>query len=396
MRLLFALLVAACLIQQVAASDNENSKIYSDSGPDSQIADIVSMIKANRLNAALEKTDRLLAAYPNFRLANLIKGDLLLARSKALTSFGNASDGSNEAIKDLHEEALVRIKAYNDRAILNNRLPDSLIELPANIKTAIVVDTKNSRLYLFENTPTQPRLVGNYYFTQGKLGAGKTKEGDKKTPTGVYRVTSSLSTKQLGDFYGVGAYPINYPNAWDKANGRTGHGIWLHGTPTSTYSRPPKASDGCVVLTNPDLKTIASELQLGLTPVVITDGVNWRSSSEIKKERTEFTQRLNQWKTDWESLNAERFLRHYSKRFVADNADYALFSQQKRERHAKKQWIKVTVNNISILRSTGMQDIVSVTFDQTYQSNDSSDVMRKQQYWMRENNDWKIVFEGNA
>jgi murein L,D-transpeptidase YafK len=58
---------------------------------------------------------------------------------------------------------------------------------------------------------------------------------------------------KLTDFYGSGAFPINYPNEWDRIRGRNGYGIWLHGTPRDTYSRPPRASDGCIVLSNEDL-----------------------------------------------------------------------------------------------------------------------------------------------
>ena len=52
----------------------------------------------------------------------------------------------------------------------------------------------------------------------------------------MYHFTSVLSKSELPDFYGAGALPINYPNEWDRLNGRTGHGIWLHGTPADTYA----------------------------------------------------------------------------------------------------------------------------------------------------------------
>lgn len=45
--------------------------------------------------------------------------------------------------------------------------------------------------------------------------------------------------------------------------GRNGYGIWLHGTPSDTFSRPPRTSDGCVVLANTDLDEIARRLQVG-------------------------------------------------------------------------------------------------------------------------------------
>ncbi len=50
------------------------------------------------------------------------------------------------------------------------------------------------------------------------------------------------------------------------ARASNGHGIWLHGTPSDTFSRPPKASDGCVVLANTDLDALAKNLQIGTDP----------------------------------------------------------------------------------------------------------------------------------
>ena len=101
---------------------------------------------------------------------------------------------------------------------------------------------------LYENRNGEPHYVADYYVTIGKNGVDKFKEGDKKTPLGVYHVTDNLPRSKLADLYGSGAYPISYPNEFDKREGRGGKGIWLHGVPTDTYSRPPRASDGCIVL----------------------------------------------------------------------------------------------------------------------------------------------------
>jgi hypothetical protein len=40
--------------------------------------------------------------------------------------------------------------------------------------------------------------------------------------------------------------------------------------------------------------------------------------------------------------------------------------------------------------------MVVVTFDQDYRSNNLSNVMKKRQYWMKEDGAWKIVYEGGA
>ena len=91
-----------------------------------------------------------------------------------------------------------------------------------------------------------------------------------------------MPREKLTDFYGRGAFPINYPNEWDKRNGRSGFGIWLHGTPSDTYSRPPRASDGCVVLANPDMDRVGATLQVGITPVIISNTVEWVAPTDTR------------------------------------------------------------------------------------------------------------------
>src|SRR5690606_34848488 len=147
-------------------------------------------------------------------------------------------------------------------------------------KVAFVVDARRSRLYVYENRDGYPQLVTDYYVSQGKFGVNKSREGDQKTPLGVYYVTSRLQGRKLPDFYGSGALPISYPNAWDRLNGRGGSGIWLHGTPADSFSRPPLASGGCVVLSNPDLRRLSQEAEIGKTPVVIADEVRFVSREQ--------------------------------------------------------------------------------------------------------------------
>jgi hypothetical protein len=44
----------------------------------------------------------------------------------------------------------------------------------------------------------------------------------------------------------------------------------------------------------------------------------------------------------------------------------------------------------------GKAGLVSVTFDQEYRSNNLSNTVRKRQYWLREGESWRIVYEGTA
>jgi len=369
---------------------------YTDSGPEPLLAGVFEQIEANKWEAALRQTEDLLKAYPNFRLGNLIKGDLLLARSKQLKTFGEgAQGGQQEKVADLREEALARLKAYKSKPTADY-VPRYLLQMQADQKYAIVVDTQKARLYVYQNDKGTPRFVADYYISHGKLGSEKLKEGDKKTPIGVYHVTSSLPRQKLTDFYGSGAFPINYPNEWDKRQGRNGRGIWLHGTPSDTFSRPPKASDGCVVLANQDLDALSKNLQIGLTPVIISNSIEWLSLDDWQAERQSLLSMIDEWRKDWESRDTDRYARHYSNKFQADSQGLQSWVEQKRKVNAAKSWIKVGTGDISMFRNPGKEEYVVVTFDQDYKSSNLSNQMKKRQYWIKEDGRWKIIYEGAA
>ncbi|WP_428825596.1 L,D-transpeptidase family protein [Azonexus sp. IMCC34842] len=370
----------------------------SDSGPEAQLTSIFKEIEANHLSNALQQTEALLRQHPNYRLANLIKGDLLLARTQQIQTFGALNGAPADKVADLRAEAIVRLKGYREKPEANF-VPRYLLQMQPDQRYAIVVDTKRSRLYLYENDKAhggRPRFVADYYVTHGKLGAEKLAEGDKKTPVGVYHVTANLPRQKLADLYGSGAFPINYPNELDKQQGRKGSGIWLHGTPSNTFARPPRASDGCVVLTNQDLDAIAKNLQVGLTPVIISNSVEWLSLDDWARERDELNKTINSWRSDWESRDSERYMRHYSKRFKSGDQDYDQFAAQKKQVNASKEWIKIKTDNLSVFRNPGKEEVVVVTFDQDYRSNNLNNQMKKRQYWLRENGKWKIIYEGTA
>lgn len=362
---------------------------------DGALGEVIRAIEQRKTDEALKKVDALLVRYPNFRLAHLIRGDLLLARTRPLNAFGSSPDAPADKLADLREEAVARLKAYRNRPP-SNYVPRYLLQMEPDQKFAIVVDTQRSRLYIYQNDSGRPRFVADYYIAHGKLGAEKTREGDKRTPVGVYHVTANLPRQKLSDFYGSGAFPINYPNEWDRQQGRNGHGIWLHGTPSDTYSRPPRASDGCVVLTNQDLDALSSYLQVGLTPVIISNTIEWLSLDDWASERTALNREIEAWRKDWESRDVDRYLAHYSRSFRNNEGDFAQWSQQKRLVATSKSWVKVELSKLSVFRNPGKEDMIVVTFEQDYRSNNLSNVLKKRQYWVKEGGRWKIIYEGFA
>jgi len=377
---------AAALAASAALASND---------PERGLARVLEALRANKHDVALARVEELLAQHPTFRLGHLIRGDLLLARARPLQTFGNTDKTvPREKVEDLRAEALARLNALRDRPA-DKQVPGYMLQMHPDQRHAIVVDSRRSRLYVFENIGGRPQYVADYYVTLGKQGIAKAREGDQKTPVGVYHVTGNLPRQKLTDFYGAGAFPINYPNAWDRRLGRNGHGIWVHGVPSDTYARPPRASDGCIVLSNPDLVSVSQYMQVGVTPVIITDGIEWQDSAMLEAERKSLSEAIEAWRLDWESRDAGRYLSHYSKEFESEDQDYAEWAAHKRRVNGAKAWIKVGLSGLAMVRYP-REKFVVVSFDQDYRSSNLSNSMRKRQYWTKEGARWKILYEGGA
>ncbi len=348
-------------------------------------------ISQNKLDHALSSVNSLLERHPNFRLAQLIKGDLLLARARPISTLGNAP-GAREQQAELREEAKARIQAIN-APVNPDLIPQELLQVASETRYVIAVDASRARLYVFENTANGMRRAADFYVTVGKFGTGKNKEGDKRTPIGLYTITGFKPDSELEELYGIGAYPLSYPNEWDARNGRNGHGIWLHGVPRDTYSRPPKASDGCVVLSNDDLKNLGRYIKIGQTPVIIAPSLTWVDADLLQSARDELQQAVDRWRKDWESRDTARLLENYSRDFQSDGQGYQAFAESKRRVNAAKSWIKVDIERLSIYRQPGDKDMAILVFDQDYKSSNLNNVSRKRQYWQRENGRWRIIQE---
>lgn len=371
-------------------------------GPDALLARTLHEVSNKRLDAAAVEVDKIIGAYPNFRLAHLIKGDLLLARARPLTTVGNAPGAARGDLDDLREEARARL-ARMSQPRPAGRVPAYVVQMQPEQRHALVVDTARSTLYVFENRGGEPAYLTDYYVSIGKNGTDKYRVGDNKTPLGVYHVTGTLDRQKLNrtygklaEQYGAGALPISYPNEWDRREGRNGYGIWLHGVPFDTYSRPPRASNGCVALTNEDFAALSRTVQIGVTPVIIADSVDWVAPGAVRALRKELAQKVEDWRHDWESRDTGKYLAHYSDDFSSGKVAYARWTEQKRKVNAGKTWIRVKLDQVTIFLYPGREDLAVVSFEQDYSSSNLANKMRKRQYWIKEDGGWRILHEGAA
>ena len=395
----FAVLVALTLSQTMGAKEQrqlQKTKQHISAQSEALLMSAFENISQSKVDEALMDLDKLRNINPKFSLAQLIYADLMMAKSQRITNFGNHHVENSGQINALRAEAIARWNYYKI-PIDKTLIPSTLIQLGDAQDHVIVVDQSRHRLFLFENRNGLPVYVDDFYVTIGKKGAGKIVEGDQKTPLGVYFVTRFIGSGELPDLYGDGAFPINYPNVWDKRSGRTGTGIWLHGTPSETFSRPPEDSNGCVIMSNDDLNTLAPYIREGqTTPVILAQKIDWISKTGWQQRRKNFYSHLEEWRKDWESRDVGLYLRHYSKDYEGLGKDYEGLVSHKHRVNASKSFIKVDLINTSIfLYPNGTDPIFVVTFIQNYSSNNFQRVYRKRQYWrMEDDGNWRIIFEG--
>lgn len=285
---------------------------------ESRLLEVYHLMASGRSREALAQAAIVVRDHPNFQLAQLVYGDLLASRIRAVRTLGDvpaemASAGAG-ALGELREESQKRVQALREPPRAGT-IPSQFLEILQKTRHAIAVDASRSRLYLFENRPTGLTLIADYYTSVGKAGVSKTAQGDQRTPLGVYYITSTINPRLLKDFFGSGALPINYPNMLDAKRGKTGGGIWLHGTPPENFSRPPQASDGCLVMANPDLMHIIQTVEVGSTPVVIAPQLQWVDPHSVKTESKPFDETLQAWRTAKVAGNLDRVMSFYTQDF---------------------------------------------------------------------------------
>ena len=363
-------------------------------------------IRSGKMADARATVDALLKEQPNYRLAQLLRADLYAMHAMPLGTIGGGviNAPSSNILDDLRKEALVRIAHRNDDNATTNLLPANIVVFAPQQKHAIVIDASTSRLYVFANDNGKPKRINNHYVTVGKLGVDKRVEGDQRSPLGVYFVVSHLTRPQLdktygqlADLYGVGAWPISYPNELDRSQNRTGFGIWLHGSPAATYARAPQASNGCVVLTNEEMLDVAKYLQPGNTPVIVAPKIEWLSQSDWLKRQAASLALLTQWKTQWEKLDTNTYLNFYDTQFrSAEGQNIEAWRGQKTAVNLGKTWSKIQLDQVSIFAAGVNNSQLVTTFLQDYRSNNLNHQMKKRLYWQKGSDGWKITWEGSA
>ena len=361
--------------------------------PETQLLAALDDLNNGRVEAARETLDDLLRREPNFRLARLFYSEIEAASDGRPVR--DLASLSGPEIDGLVEEARLRLQTRQD-AIPEGAVPDVILNLSADHPHAVVVDLPRARLYLVENRDGALRVVRSYYASIGKSGWGKKSVGDNRTPVGIYHITGFIRDQALPELYGAGAFPVSYPNVWDRRLKYTGSGIWLHGVPRDTYARAPRSSEGCVTLANADLMDLAPFLRTGVTPVVFTDTLSWRPRQQGEEQRAEFMAQVEAWRARWSAKDTDGYLAYYADDFETDGMNKAAFTAHKKRVNAGKKFIDVQLDDIDLFRYPGGDGLMLARFTQRYRSDNFATTSEKEQFWRRlPDGRWQIVKEAS-
>jgi len=292
--------------------------------------------------------------------------------------------GENERVKELV------------RKIYSGKLMTNIIELPENLP-ALVVDKTSEVLYVVKMVKGAPFIVRKFPCITGKRPGDKLEEGDMRTPEGIY--FPLYWSSNLPPIYGLGAFPLNYPNLLDrKILKRDGHGIWIHGT--NNPDRPPHSTNGCIVLKNEYLRELKKLIIPRRTPVVIVSRLSFAPKKEFLREQNSLLNFIIHWKKAWEETprDIEPYLKCYSRNFVWERGDYRSWERYKRRITRAKRWIKIKLSDITAVKDGRILEfgnLYVVRLKVSYSSNNFKSVSNKILYIVKEGQGWKIIGEEN-
>ncbi|MEA1956420.1 MAG: L,D-transpeptidase family protein [Campylobacterota bacterium] len=253
----------------------------------------------------------------------------------------------------------------------------------------LTCDKESSKLVLYKkNKDEKFQLNKDYNAFTGKIKGDKIKEGDLKTPLGIYNLTKRIV--KLDAFYGPLAFVTSYPNIYDKYKGKNGSGIWIHGLPTN--QKRDKYTKGCIAIDNDNIKGLNKKINIEKTLLIINPDKNL---IEVNKENIAIIlSELYSWRYAWIYNNTDKYLNFYSDDFVKSNGmKINSFKRYKKRIFAKNEKKTIVFQNLNIIPYPNTIDTYQITFKELYKSNSLKFIGEKILIVKLTNNKMKIFTE---
>ncbi len=275
-------------------------------------------------------------------------------------------------------------------------VPAYLLRLPPTVSTILIAETDKATLHRYVVGAHGAEYRDARYMSIGKKGAGKTRAWDSRTPLGIYFVNEQLDTSEFHERYGPIAFPLDYPNAWDRANQRSGSGIWIHGVSPDGGRRPPLDTDGCIALPNDELLAIEGPLVPLVTPVIITRKIRWVSPAWVSAMRAELNSALKAWEEGYRSGNMNAYASIYAEDFKyrgMNKGEWLTYRLPSLTRTVDS----LSLDQILLLSDPEDADLYLTRFRQIIVANARTVVTTKRLYWRRSADGvLRIVAEDNG
>lgn len=246
---------------------------------------------------------------------------------------------------------------------------------------------KDSQTFFMFTKKSPLEVTRKLACTTGSAPGDKTREGDMRTPEGVYFVEEKVPGKLDFGLYGDHAFSLNYPNPVDRLKGKTGHGIWIHGRGKQFVSNDTR---GCVALTAQDISALNGHIPSG-TPVVIAKKLSWIKDAGSSEQTAHLlAERVRHWAGDWQK-KSERFFDYFQPEKFAqtEGVSFAAFKSNKQGIFSRQPWINVMVDNVRVIQGP---DYWVTTFEQYYRTQDLISAVGKRFYWQKDKDgSWRIV-----
>ncbi|MDX1403538.1 MAG: L,D-transpeptidase family protein [Woeseiaceae bacterium] len=275
----------------------------------------------------------------------------------------------------------------------SNLSPAYVLEIPDSVHDILIADAASSSLRRFVRTGDRIVEREHRYMSIGLNGLGKQRAWDRKTPLGVYFVTDEIDTGPLHEKYGAAAFALDYPNAWDRKNRRTGGGIWLHGVDRRNPDRPPRDTDGCLALPNEDIGQLRGVIEPEVTPVIVARSVHWRTPEQIRKTRREFRRAIDAWKQSLASGDLDTYLGLYAEDFSFHDMRRAEWTSYQIGVFRSRPLRAVIIEDLLLLDDPQQANLYMSRFTQVMVTKAGSIESRKRLYWRRLGKRWEIVSE---
>jgi len=290
---------------------------------------------------------------------------------------------------------LALLAAANLRA--DEALPKMLIRMPESVSTLFVAETSTSGFHRFDRVGDDIVKTGSYYMSIGQKGAGKERSGDKRTPIGAYFVTEQLDTSRMHEKYGITAFPLDYPNEWDRRADRDGDGIWLHGVLPGGDKRPPLDTDGCIALPNDDLAALIPTIAENQTPVLVTREVTWVDGAERERLRVELESRVAEWVASKTSGDLYSYLSLYDEDYTRWGLDKDEWAALVLGADSAEKTVSTTVSELLLVAYPEEDGVYLSRFRLTTTGNEQQTVAMARLYWRRdEHGAFRIIAESRG